>query len=146
MQGPAHLGRLIGMSVSAGWPPPELADALSIYARELSADATHLGWGVWLVLPRAQPTLAGSVGFKGKPDADACVEIGYGIEPGFRGRGYATEATAALVGWGWRQGVRRIVAECRDDNPASIRVLEKVGMRKIGERGRMLWWDLRRPW
>ena len=39
----------------------------------------------------------GSCGFKGPPDAEGAVEIAYGLDPAFQGRGYAKEAAAALV-------------------------------------------------
>lgn len=129
------------MKVPETWPPDDLSDALRMYAGRLSRDPSLLGWGVWLAVERAETILVGSVGFKGKPDRHGCVEIGYGIEPGVRRRGYATEAVPALVDWAWGRGVARIVAECRPDNVASIRVLERIGMRRIGDRGGMLWWE-----
>jgi ribosomal-protein-alanine N-acetyltransferase len=145
LRGASHVARLLGVEVPPTWPPRDLVDALAYHARELAEDGAHLGWGVWLVLAGEATGLAGSVGFKGRPDHNGCVEIGYGIEPPFRGHGYATEAVAALVRWGFDHGVRRILAECHGDNRPSIRVLEKTGMRRIGERGRMLWWELCAP-
>jgi len=45
------------------------------------------------------------------------------------GQGYATEAAAELVRYGFEQaGLRRIFAECHPDNLASARVLEKIGL------------------
>src|SRR5262245_61659627 len=41
--------------------------------------------------------MIGSCGYKGPPGPDATVEIGYGIAPGFRGKGYATETAEALT-------------------------------------------------
>ncbi|MBV1707445.1 MAG: GNAT family N-acetyltransferase [Hyphomicrobiales bacterium] len=57
-------------------------------------------------------------------------EIGYILAEQFWGRGYATEATGALVGWaGAQRGIMRISATCHPDNIASSRVLEKAGLR-----------------
>jgi ribosomal-protein-alanine N-acetyltransferase len=47
------------------------------------------------------------------------------------GQGFATEAAARLLRYGFEEaGLRRIFAECHPDNLASARVLEKIGMRR----------------
>ena len=145
LQGPQHAADVISVGVPETWPPRDLIDALTLYSRELARDRRLLGWGTWLAVDRQMRSLVGSVGFKGRPDENACVEIGYGIEPACRRRGYASEAVPALIGWAWKSGVRRIVAECRPDNVASIRVLEKSGMRRTRVLGSMLWWERCRP-
>ena len=58
--------------------------------------------GYWL-LERESETAVGAVGFKGPPDADGMVEIGYGVVPSREGRGYATEAAAAVVAFAFAQ-------------------------------------------
>ncbi|MET4059191.1 ribosomal-protein-alanine N-acetyltransferase [Arthrobacter sp. UYP6] len=56
-------------------------------------------------------------------------EVGYVIAADQWGRGYATEAAAAVVGFGFGVlGLERIRATCRPANAASARVLEKTGM------------------
>jgi RimJ/RimL family protein N-acetyltransferase len=67
--------------------------------------------------------------------ADA-IEIGYWIARAHQGRGYATEAGAALVALLRRRFPgRRIFAECRPENRASWRVLRKLGFRPTGAPG-----------
>ena len=145
LDGPSHVERVLGVEVPETWPPEDLVDALRAYAGELSRDPSLLGWGIWLAVVGSGGALVGSAGFKGRPDRDGCVEIGYGIEPGFRRRGYASEAVGALTRWAWRQGARRIVAECRPNNQASIRVLERNGMRRTRSHNGMLWWEICGP-
>jgi hypothetical protein len=54
----------------------------------------------------------------------------WSISPGHQGRGFATEAGRALVDWAFSAlGLGRIIATTRYDNAASIRVMEKIGMR-----------------
>ena len=66
--------------------------------------------------------------------------------PPRRGQGYAGEAARALTEWALGQpGVRRVTAECLEDNLASIRVLEKIGMRPIGRTDEGLLWAIERP-
>jgi RimJ/RimL family protein N-acetyltransferase len=74
------------------------------------------------------------MGCKNRPNA-GFVEIGYGINPGYQNRGYATEMTQALTRWMLSQPeVSRVTAECRTDNYGSMRVLEKAGFARVGER------------
>jgi 8-oxo-dGTP diphosphatase len=55
-------------------------------------------------------------------------ELGYWIGKPFWGRGYATEAGAAMLALGFRElGLRRIMARALEANPASIRVQEHLG-------------------
>jgi len=57
--------------------------------------------------------------------------LGYIFDPAYGGHGYATEAVSAVVAYAFdRLGVRRITAGCFADNLASVRILEKVGMRR----------------
>jgi RimJ/RimL family protein N-acetyltransferase len=64
------------------------------------------------------------------------VEIGYWIGTAFQRQGYALEAAHGLVGR-LKAAVPapRIVAECRPDNRASWRVLERLGFRPTGASG-----------
>ncbi|MGH8970817.1 MAG: GNAT family N-acetyltransferase [Actinomycetes bacterium] len=56
-------------------------------------------------------------------------QLGYIFDPAYAGKGYATEAVAAMVAHAFgRLDVRRITAGCFADNVASVRILEKVGM------------------
>jgi RimJ/RimL family protein N-acetyltransferase len=58
-------------------------------------------------------------------------QLGYIFDPAYGGHGYATEAVAAMVAHAFDAlGVRRITAGCFADNLPSVRVLEKVGMRR----------------
>lgn len=57
--------------------------------------------------------------------------IGYIVDPAFAGRGIATELARGLLAAAFdRLGLRRVSAGCNADNPASVRVLEKAGMRR----------------
>ncbi len=49
------------------------------------------------------------------------------------GRGIATEAAQALLEWGRTNGLERVVACVLAGNMGSQRVLEKIGMRRVGD-------------
>lgn len=60
-------------------------------------------------------------------------ELGYAIRADHWGRGYATEAAAVLVDWGFRElGLHRIIALTAPDNEASHAVLARLGFRVEG--------------
>jgi RimJ/RimL family protein N-acetyltransferase len=86
------------------------------------------------VVERESHSVIGNVGFKGPPDEHGTVEIGYGIVPGYQGRGHATEAAAALVAFAFKHdGVHRVRAHTLPTPNASTRVLEKCGFQYLGE-------------
>lgn len=65
----------------------------------------------------------------GEPVAD----LGYALGRAWWGKGFATEAAAAAVGYAFASlGVDEVNAHAMVRNPASSRVLEKVGMRAVG--------------
>jgi RimJ/RimL family protein N-acetyltransferase len=58
-------------------------------------------------------------------------EVGWSVHPDAQGRGYATEAAREMLRLGFEElGLHRIVAECDPRNEASIKVMEKLGMRR----------------
>lgn len=60
-------------------------------------------------------------------------EIGYWLGVAHWGRGYATEAARRVVAFGFDTlGLVRIQATCYPRNPASAKVMQKVGMRYEG--------------
>ena len=78
----------------------------------------------------AAPRIVGSCGLGRRPSG--AVELGYWIARPFWGRGFATEAGAALVEIARTLKLPRLEASHFVDNPASGRVLEKLGFRPTG--------------
>ena len=126
-----EFAHLLGASVPDNWPPEVLADTLGFFLACMEAAPDRIGWFGWYALAAddggGRPILVASGGFKGPPQNGA-VEIGYSVLPQFQGRGFATEMVGGLVRWATGQPeVSLIVAETEWANPASVRVLEKVG-------------------
>jgi RimJ/RimL family protein N-acetyltransferase len=68
------------------------------------------------------------------PRAHHKASIGYALGVKYRGRGYATEAARALMEYGFEVlKYHRIQAETSTANPASYRVMERLGMRPEGQ-------------
>jgi RimJ/RimL family protein N-acetyltransferase len=75
-------------------------------------------------------TVVDGMGQPGMPRRTVA-DIGYIFDPAYAGRGYATEAVTAMVAHAFdRLGIRRVTASCFADNLPSVRLLEKIGMRR----------------
>lgn len=99
---------------------PEHPDALS-------------GSGHSQIIERAGGLVVGSIGLFWPP-SNGSVEVGYGIVASRRGRGYAPEATRAVVEFALTEpAVHTVHAEAELSNPASVRVLEKAGLHRWSE-------------
>jgi len=102
--------------------------------------ARETGYCLWWWRERAGGELVGYTGLnRDQVEGEPAVEIGWSITPSRWGRGYASEAAAASLAWGFdRAGLDEIVAFALPENSRSIRVMEKLGMsfeREIDRRG-----------
>lgn len=134
MQNVAALASALDVVPPVSWPPPlHDTDSQTWYLDLLQQDDA-VGWGLWyVVVPQDERQLAGTVGFKGKPRDGSC-EIGYSLLLGFQGFGYATEAARRLIDWAFgHPDVEQLIAETLPDLARSIHVMEKCGMRFVGE-------------
>lgn len=95
--------------------------------------STHGVNGVDFCIERREDAaLAGAVGMGLEPEHDRA-ELGYWIGRPYWGRGYATEAAAKVVAYGFEVlGLNRIFAYHFGNNPASGHVLQKIGMKYEG--------------
>lgn len=137
------LGRMLDVKVPDDFPNQSVREhVLPSKVTELQMDPSR---GVWsgMIIHTADNIIIGSMGYKSPPDTEGMVEIGYDIIPAYQGNGYATEMAKALIAWAFEQPlVRCITAECLPDNFPSVRVLEKVGMRRVGSSADMLKWEM----
>lgn len=103
------------------------------YTREyLQFVGTHYTIGDffdWAIVLREQDKMIGTCGFTRIDYTNNCAEIGYVINPAYRGQGIADEAVRSVMGFGFvRLGFNRIEAKFMENNVASRRVMEKTGM------------------
>lgn len=94
----------------------------------------HEEWACdWTIKNKEGDSVIGGIGFKGMPDDNGIVEVGYGINESYRNQGYATEAVKVMLEWALQQaGVKRIQAQTEEHNEISKRVLLKNGFQHIG--------------
>ncbi len=94
-----------------------------------------LGYGYWAVEEKATGRYIGDIGFADfkremQPSMDGMLEFGWVLSPHAHGKGYASEAVAAVIAWS-EQHLRDMRAVCiiSPENQSSIRVAEKAGFR-----------------
>ena len=129
----ADMGRRLSHAILT----PIVRRAIQMKLKKM-ADAPTQEWPwytYWLAEIRESQFGAGLLGFKGPPDDQGRVEIGYGIDPEASGSGYTTEAVRALIAWAFRHpSCQEILApDTRKDNLASHRILAKLGMQAYAE-------------
>jgi ribosomal-protein-alanine N-acetyltransferase len=89
------------------------------------------GEGPWAMMLKATQKVVGNCGYVGIQHS--CGEVNYYVARRFRGQGLASEAVKALLDFGFRElGLLRIQARCAPNNPASEKVLQKIGMKFAG--------------
>lgn len=97
------------------------------------ADQAARGYAVWAVERRRDNAFLGFCGLNpvdlGATPINDEVEIGWRLKRDAWGRGYAREAAAAVLGWGFGDGgLARIVAMTTAANSRSWRLMERLGM------------------
>ncbi|AKE17437.1 GNAT family N-acetyltransferase [Bacillus cereus] len=115
------------------------------HVENIKQDAALLSWGAWYVLRKEDDIVLGDIGFKGKPNENQTVEIGYGFIEKYWNQGYATEAVRELIDWAFKTGeVETIIAETLLDNYSSMRVLEKLHMKRVNATETMINWKIKK--
>lgn len=98
--------------------------------RNLAFYEKYPGYGYWVAEERATGGWLGWFHFRPAHDDPDEIELGYRLRRSAWGRGYATEGSRALVRHGFLElGTRRVSATALAANRASIRVMEKAGLR-----------------
>lgn len=105
-------------------------DQIARFVQNAREHHFHDGYSQWAVVWKATGRCIGECGIL-LQDVDGVREheISYRLNPGFWGRGIATEAAAACRDYGFATlGLERLVSIIDPRNLASIRVAEKIGM------------------
>ncbi len=130
--------RLLGRPISPEWLAEEAL--MRVRLDQLHQNPALQPWLLRAIILRATQTMIGNIGFHSAPGpeylatiAPAGVEFGYTIFPAFRCRGYAREASAALMAWAAEQHhVDQFVLTISPTNLPSLRIAERLGFRKVG--------------
>ena len=116
-----------------GGGPPSHADSVSLLERFIARYADGTALAFWAAEDRATRGFLGWFQFT-PTDAPGEAELGFRLIKATWGQGLATEGARALVDTGFHDlGVTRIVSSALAANAASIRVMEKAGLRLAHE-------------
>jgi [ribosomal protein S5]-alanine N-acetyltransferase len=132
---------LLDATLPAEPPGDDVTRFLTRRLEQVRQNPDVLRWLTRAIVLLENRTMVGNVGFHGEPGVNGknlsgALEIGYGILPEFRGKGYATEAVAALLEWAQREGIRHFIASVSPDNAPSLAIVRKLGFVHTGEQ-----WD-----
>jgi ribosomal-protein-alanine N-acetyltransferase len=138
--------QLVDADLPETWPNRALVErAFCASLEAIQADPWRRLWGDRLMIrrdARGKRRVVGSVVFHGHPD-DGIAEIAYGVEDGSQGEGLATEATTASVAWALAEpGIVAVQATTVPWHVASLRVITKLGMERVGVREHEILGDL----
>ncbi|MFD3447521.1 GNAT family N-acetyltransferase [Microbacteriaceae bacterium 4G12] len=139
--GKSVLEQHIPYKVSTEWPLPDYAEVLPFKIERLQKQPDRSKWSR-LIIHKQDGLIIGDIGFKGGPNEAGTVDIGYSIVPSYRKKGYATESVESMIAWALSQAeVKRVTADCLEHNLASIRVLQKAGMKEVSRMSGMIYWS-----
>lgn len=132
-QGDESLARRLNIRVSGNWSEFGLEPIRYGY-RALENDPSLEGWWTHLVVHSTENRLIGTCGYKGKPDVDGLVEIGYEVMEAYRNKGIGTEIAQGLIKNAFsRPGLRIVQAHTLATENASAGVLRKCGFTFVKE-------------
>ena len=100
------------------------------YLQDRYRDGKYYDWAIVL---KSSGKMIGTCGFSAISAEHRYAEVGYVLNPAFRGQGYAGEALSAVLEFAFRRmQLNRVEAKCVDENESSERVMQKVGMQYEG--------------
>ncbi|MGN6509198.1 MAG: GNAT family N-acetyltransferase [Chitinophaga sp.] len=148
LQGNEALAQLLGADVPEDWT--EFPEMVLVAYDKMRNDPALLGWFFYLAVHRADNRLIGTASFKGRPDANGVVEIGYEVSVAYREQGYATEIAQTLIRFAFSHPqVTKVIAHTEEEYNAAVKVLQKAGMRFAGavhgaDAGELWRWEITR--
>ncbi|TLU98730.1 GNAT family N-acetyltransferase [Dyadobacter luticola] len=142
------LARVMGVNVPKKWT--EFRDTFTPSYHRWKAHPPLRDWWVYLIIYIPDNLLIGSCGYKGEPDANGMVEIGYEIIPSHRQKGLGTETAKGLLDHAFSHSiVKRVWAHTLAEENASAKILEKLGFAQTvdvndPEDGQLWRWEVTR--
>ena len=107
-------------------------EAVERIERYLAGFAEDPRFGGWAIVERSTGVSAGTVLLKPLPDGHGEIEIGWHLHPDSWGKGFATEAAAAMLESAFAEGLQEVWAVTLLDNHRSGGVCRRIGMRLLG--------------
>lgn len=120
------------MNKYQGWIPATINDVHHFIANKISPEINLPGtWVQFAIVKKDDHKLIGDIGVHFLTVDEFQVELGCTLNKNYQGKGYATEALKATIGYVFeRLGKRRIIASIDPRNQPSIKLFERLGFRK----------------
>jgi len=136
----------LGLSISRDVLTKRVQRAIRMKLKKMEGTevSQHPWQTYWLIVVSGDNFGAGLAGFKGVPNESGSTEIGYGIDSAYQNKGYTSEAVRALVDWALAHPFCKTVTAATVENPASRRLLEKLGAHLVVEDGTSTSWEFTR--
>ncbi len=116
------------------------AESLSTWAfraKQVVESPVDIDWFTGILVDVATGEVVGKAGFHAAPDADGMVEMGYGVDPAYRRRGYARAALLVLLERARQEpDVHILRATISPENAASLGLIAQFPFVEVGEQ-----WD-----
>ncbi len=125
-----------------GWDTPYGIEAAKTFIREMKErlPGARGEWYQIAVELKASGKMIGDCAFHILPEDGQQAEIGVTLSRRYQGKGYATEAVTRLLAYLFGElGLHRVRATCDAENLASVKLLERIGMRKEGHLLENIW-------
>ncbi|MGB5236303.1 MAG: GNAT family N-acetyltransferase [Flavobacteriaceae bacterium] len=118
-----------GVQEYTGEPVVESIEAIEKAILTRINNYEKYGYGRWATYLKNGMQFVGWAGLAYLPEFDE-IDLGYRLLPEYWGLGIATEASRAILNYGFDTlKLKKIIAIALKENKASIRVMEKVGMK-----------------
>lgn len=118
------------------FPAPLTEAETEAFYHRIKDEFRRNGWGLFAVELKSTGDFIGYVGLHEigfEADFAPGVEIGWRLSADHHNRGYATEAAKAVLQYAAELGMQRVYSFTAAINHPSERVMQKIGMTKIGE-------------
>ncbi len=116
---------------------PDCARIWQRRAEQTLESPQDLPWVTGVIWDEELGIAVGRAGYHAAPDSDGMVEIGYGVDPTLRRRGYARAALRALIDRAHREpDVKVLRATISPTNPDSMALVHQFSFLEVGEQ-----WD-----
>ncbi len=121
----------------------DLAELINAQLLNVEEDNENDLWhSFWMIIRSFDRIVVGTAAFKGEPNEQGEVELGYGLGEAHKHQGYMTEAVRAISAWALeQQNISAVIAETELENLASQRVLQRCGFMEY-ESEDTKWWRL----
>ncbi|MWA11921.1 GNAT family N-acetyltransferase [Streptomyces sp. BA2] len=124
-----------GLTWIEGGPFDGTRRAAEMVTKAYASGVHRPEWGMFALVRVEDEVAIGGMGFHGPPDEEGVAEVGYDLAVGARGRGYASEALAALSTVALtRPGVTALLAVIEPENTPSQAVVTRAGYTRISDR------------